>query len=193
MTETLFPSFSSLAKQVWYWPVIRGVIAVIFAIVALLSPIGTAVALAVIIGVFAVVDGLVEIIDGVRYRAYSGSGLRIGIGVLTLVFGVVVLIWPGQTTTVLVYLIASWSVLIGIFQFVVSFMLRSVQGSGWGWGVVAGLVTFVFGILLFAQPTVGLTTIIWLIAIFALIIGVLLIALGLQVRSLGRRAAELDL
>lgn len=193
MTEPLFPSFSSLAKQVWYWPVIRGVIAVIFGVVALVSPIGTAVALAVIVGIFAVVDGVVEIVDGIRYREYGGAGLRIAIGATTLIFGIVVLVWPGKTTVVLIYLVAIWSILVGIFQFVVSFMLRSIPGSGWGWGVAGGLVSFLFGILVIAQPSAGLTTIIWIIGIYALIIGAILIALGLQIRSLGKRAAELAL
>ena len=193
MTETLFPSFSSLAKQVWYWPVIRGVIAIIFGVVALVSPIGTAIALAVIVGIFAVVDGVVEIIDGVRHRQYGGAGLRITMGVITLIFGVVVLAWPDKTTTVLIYLVAIWAILVGIFQFVVSFLLRSVSGSGWGWGIVVGLLSVLFGILVIAQPSAGLTTIIWLIGIFALVIGVLLVALGLQIRSLGKRAADLSL
>lgn len=193
MTETLFPSFSSLAKQVWYWPVIRGVIAILFGIIALVAPIATAIALAVIIGVFAVADGVVEIIDGVRHRHYGGAGLRIAMGVITLIFGFVVLAWPDKTTTVLIYLVAIWAILVGIVQFVVSFMLRAIPGSGWGWGVFVGLLSFVFGVLVIAQPSAGLTTIIWLVGIFALITGALLVALGLQVRSLGKRAATFDL
>ena len=59
--------------------------------------------------------------------------------------------------------------------------------------VFAGLVTFLFGILVIAQPSAGLTTIIWIIGIFALIIGLLLVALGVQIRSLGNRAADLEL
>ena len=189
MTETLFPSFSSLAKQVWYWPVIRGVISILFGIVALVSPIATAIALAVIIGIFAVVDGIVEIVDGIRYREYGGAGLRITMGVITLIFGIVVLAWPDKTTTVLIYLVAIWAILVGIFQFVVSFMLRSVPGSGWGWGVFVGVLTFLFGILIIAQPSAGLTTIIWIIGIYALVIGLLLVGLGVQIRSLGKSAA----
>lgn len=189
MTETLFPSFSSLAKQVWYWPVIRGVISILFGIVALVSPIATALALAVIIGIFAAIDGIVEIVDGVRYREYGGAGLRITMGVITLIFGIVVLAWPDKTTTVLIYLVAIWAILVGIFQFVVSFMLRSVPGSGWGWGVFVGLLTFLFGILVIAQPSAGLTTIIWIIGIYALVIGLLLVGLGVQIRSLGKSAA----
>ena len=193
MTETLFPSFSSLAKQVWYWPVIRGVIAILFGVVALASPIGTALALAMVIGIFAVIDGVVEIVDGVRYRNYGGAGLRITIGAITLVFGLVVLVWPDKTTTVLIYLVAIWAILVGIFQFVVSFMLRSIPGSGWRWGVFAGLVTFLFGILVIAQPSAGLTTIIWIVGIFAILIGALQVALGVQIRNLGKRAADLVL
>ncbi|WP_265522693.1 HdeD family acid-resistance protein [Oerskovia flava] len=189
MQNPILSTFATTARQVWYWPVIRGVIAIIFGIIALVAPIDTAVALAVVIGIFAIIDGIVEIVDGIRYRDHGGVALRVTIGVLTLIFGIVVLAWPGITIAVLVYTVAIWSIVVGLFQVVVSIGLRSVPGSGWGWGVLAGVLGIAFGVLVLVNVGAGLVTIIWIIGIYAIVLGVALVVLGFSLRSLGKKAA----
>ena len=188
MSETIIPTFASVARQVWYWTVIRGVLAVVFGVVALVAPISTAVSLAVVVAVFAIVDGLFEIVDGIRHRSTGGAGLRILQGVLTLAFGVVLVVWPAITALAIVWTIGLWAVVVGIIQVVVALSLRKVVRSGWGWGVVSGLVSVIFGILLLARPDAGLVSIIWVLGVYAIMLGVLLVGFGLQVRRLGKEA-----
>lgn len=191
MPETIIPTFASVARRVWYWTVVRGVLAIVFGTVALLAPISTAVSLAVVVAIFAVVDGIFEIIDGIRHRAYGGAGLRVLQGVLTLGFGVVLVVWPEITTLAIIWTIAVWAVVVGIIQVVVALSLRRVAGSGWGWGVVSGLVSVIFGGLVLARPAAGLVSIIWVLGVFAIMLGVLLVGFGLQVRRLGKEAGAL--
>jgi uncharacterized membrane protein HdeD (DUF308 family) len=190
MPETILPTFSSIARRVWYWTVVRGVLAVIFGVVALVAPITTAASLAVVVAVFAIADGLVEIVDGIRHRGHEGAGLRILQGALTLVFGVVLVVWPAVTALVIVWTIGLWAVVVGIIQVVVALSLRRVVRSGWGWGLVSGLVSVIFGVLLLARPDAGLVSIIWVLGVYAIMIGVLLIGFGLQVRRLGTEAGK---
>lgn len=188
MPETILPTFSSLARHVWHWTVVRGVLAIIFGVVALVAPISTAVSLAVVVAVFAVVDGIFEIVDGIRHRGAVGAGLRILQGALTLAFGVVLVVWPSITVLAIVWTIGLWAVVVGILQVVVALSLRKVERSGWGWGVVSGLVSVIFGILLLARPGAGLVSIIWVLGVYAIMLGVLLVGFGLQVRRLGKEA-----
>lgn len=189
MPETILPTFSSLARHVWHWTVVRGVLAIIFGVVALVAPISTAVSLAVVVAVFAVVDGIFEVVDGIRHRGAGGAGLRILQGALTLAFGVVLVVWPSITALAVVWTIGLWAVVVGIIQVVVALSLRTVVRSGWGWGVVSGLVSVIFGILLLARPGAGLVSIIWVLGVYAIMLGVLLVGFGLQVRRLGKDAA----
>ncbi|ACZ23497.1 uncharacterized conserved protein [Sanguibacter keddieii DSM 10542] len=188
MPETILPTFSSLARHVWHWTVVRGVLAIIFGVVALVAPISTAVSLAVVVAVFAVVDGIFEIVDGIRHRGAGGAGLRILQGALTLAFGVVLVVWPSITALAIVWTIGLWAVVVGIIQVVVALSLRKVERSGWGWGVVSGLVSVIFGVLLLARPGAGLVSIIWVLGVYAIMLGVLLVGFGLQVRRLGKEA-----
>ncbi len=189
--DPILTAFSSTAKQVWYWPVLRGVLAIILGIVAIAWPGITAVAVIWVIGIFAVVDGIVEIVEGIRRRgAGNGTALLVTMGVLSLAVGVVLLVWPGKTAIVLTWIIGFWAVIYGLFQTVASIELRRVPGSGWGWGVLAGLLGIVFGLLVLFNVNAGLVSIVWLLGIFAIVWGVLLIAFGFQIRSLGKRAGQ---
>lgn len=192
MPDTIIPTFASVARQVWYWTVIRGVLAIAFGVVALVAPISTALTLAVIIAIFAIVDGIFEIIDGVRHRYYGGAGMRILQGVLTLGFGVVLVVWPKITSLAIVWTVAVWAILVGVIQLVVALSLRKVSGSAWGWGVVSGLVSVIFGVIVAFRPSAGLVSIIWVIGVYAIMLGVLLIGFGWQVRRLGKEVGELD-
>lgn len=189
MSETIIPTFASVARQVWYWTVIRGVLAIVLGVVALVAPISTAVSLAVVIAVFAIVDGFFEIVDGIRHRTTGGAGLRVLQGVLTLGFGVVLVVWPSITALAIVWTVGIWAVVVGVIQVVVALSLRKVTGSGWAWGVVSGLVSVIFGVIVVARPTAGLVSIIWVVGVYAIMLGVLLVGFGLQVRRLAQGVA----
>jgi uncharacterized membrane protein HdeD (DUF308 family) len=189
--DPILTAFSSTAKQVWYWPVLRGVLAILFGIVALAWPDKTVAVIIWVIGIFAVVDGIVEIIEGIRRRGTgSGTAFLVTMGVLSLAVGVVLLVWPGKTAIVLTWIVGFWAVVYGLFQTVASLDLRKVPGSGWGWGVFAGLLGLVFGLLVLFNVNAGLVSIVWILAIFAILWGVMLIAFGVQIRSLGRQAGK---
>ena len=189
--DPILTAFSTTAKQVWYWPVLRGVLAILFGIVALSWPDKTAAVIIWVVGIFAVVDGVVEIVEGIRRRGTgNGTAVLVTMGVLSLAVGVVLLVWPGKTAIVLTWIVGFWAVVYGLFQTVASLDLRKVPGSGWGWGVVAGLLGIVFGVLVLFNVNAGLVSIVWLLALFAIVWGVMLVAFGFQIRSLGRRAGR---
>jgi uncharacterized membrane protein HdeD (DUF308 family) len=175
--------YAEIAKGAWIWSVVRGVLAILFGIIAMVSPIGTAVVLAVFIGIFAVVDGIVDLVDAIRHRGTSGVGLRVFLGIVSLLFGIIILVWPDKTLAFMVILIAIWSILIGALQIISNIGIRKEAPGAWVWGVVAGAIGVIFGILVLVWPGVGLVSLIWLIGIWAIVFGVALIVLGLQVRK----------
>ena len=175
--------YAEIAKGAWIWAVVRGALLIVFGIVAMVAPIGTAVVLAIIIGIFAIVDGIVDLIDAIRHRGTSGVGLRVFLGIVSLLFGIVILVWPGKTIGFMVILIAIWSILIGALQIIANIGIRKEAPGAWVWGVVAGAIGLIFGIVVLFNLGIGLVALIWLIGIWAIIFGVALIVLGLQVRK----------
>jgi len=182
-TSNTAASFPSLAKKVWIFAIIRGVLGIIFGLVALFAPIATAVVLAIVIGAWAIVDGVFDIIEAIRHRGSSSMALRIVWGAVSIVFGILVLVWPGMSLGVLVIFVGIWAIIIGVLEIMASIRHRAVPNSGWVWGIIGGALAILFGILVLVRPGTGLVTIIWIIGIWAIAWGITLIVLGVQLRK----------
>jgi uncharacterized membrane protein HdeD (DUF308 family) len=181
--------YAEIAKGAWIWAVVRGVLAILFGIIAMVSPITTAIVLAIVIGVFAIVDGIVDLIDAIRHRGTSGVGLRVFLGIVSLLFGIIILVWPDKTLAFMVILIAIWSIVIGVLQIIANIGIRKEAPGAWIWGVISGALGVIFGILVLIWPGIGLVTLIWLMGIWAIVFGIALIVLGLQVRKAAKTGA----
>jgi uncharacterized membrane protein HdeD (DUF308 family) len=183
LSNPISAQYAEIARGAWIWAVVRGALAIVFGIIALTSPITTAIVLAIVIGVFAVVDGIIDLIDAIRHRGAPGVGLRVFLGVVSLLFGIIILVWPGKTLGFMVVLIAIWSILIGVLQIVANVSIRKDAPRAWVWGAVSGAIGLVFGIVVLFNLGIGLVALIWLVGIWAIVFGLALIVLGLQVRK----------
>jgi uncharacterized membrane protein HdeD (DUF308 family) len=178
--------FPSLARKIWIFAIIRGVLGILFGLIALFAPIATALVLAIVIGIYAIVDGVFDIVEAIRHRGSSSMVFRIVLGVVSIIFGIVVLVWPGMSLGILVILVGIWAIVIGILQIVSSVGHRAVPNSGWVWGIVGGALAILFGVLVLVWPGTGLVTIIWIIGIWAIVWGIVFIVLGVQLRKAAR-------
>src|SRR4030095_3642925 len=165
MSATVPPNtaagFPSLAKKIWIFAIIRGVLGIIFGLIALFAPIATAVVLAIVIGVWAIVDGVFNIVEAIRHRGSSSMALRIVLGAVGILFGILVLVWPGISLGILVIFVGLWAIIIGILQIMASVRHRAVPNSGWVWGLLCGALAILFGILVLIRPGAGLARMRW--------------------------------
>ena len=115
-------------------------------------------------------------------------GSLIIVGILGMVAGVVTFLWPGMTALVLLLFIASWAVLMGIFQIAAAIRLREHIEHEWLLGL-SGVLSIAFGVLMFLQPGAGALAVIWVIGSYAIFFGIVLIALGFKLKGLLGRIA----
>ena len=170
----------------WWVLALRGLLAVIFGLLALIWPEITVNVLVLLFGAYAVVDGIFSIIAGL---ARPRSLLPVLGGVLGIVIGVLAWIWPETTALVLLYIIAAYAVISGIFELINAIELRRVLKNEGLWAI-SGILSILFGVLLVIWPRAGLVTMAWLIGIYAIIFGILLVGLGFRLQGL-RRDREL--
>ncbi len=174
----------------WGWLALRGVVAIIFGLLALLYPTLTLAILILLFGAFVIADGLITVAWALMTRRRrSHWAIPVISGVLSIAIGVAAFVLTEITALVLLYLIAAWAVVTGTAQIVVAFRLRKVIEGEWML-IVAGLVAVIFGVLLFVFPGAGaLAMVIW-IGIFMLLIGALLIGFSLRLRRWQRDQRE---
>jgi len=174
-----------MAKN-WWAVVLRGVCAVLFGAVAWIWPGVTLGALVILWGAYAFTDGILAIAS-----AFSGASGRpwwvpaiegvFGLGVAAMAF-----FYPGLTAIGLLYLIAVWAIATGVFELAAAIRLRK-EIEGEFWLGLAGLASIAFGVVLMMQPGLGALAVVWIIGSYAILFGLLLVALGLRLKGVKDR------
>jgi uncharacterized membrane protein HdeD (DUF308 family) len=170
----------------WWLFLLRGILAVLFGIFALISPLAAFGALVLVFGVWAFIDGIDALamsISGWRSWQFLVAGL-VGIGV-----GILTFFRPGFTAFALYAAIAAWSIARGILEIAVAIELRKAI-KGELWMVLAGITSLLFGVLLILLPAAGVLALAWLIGVYALIFGLMMIALSVRLRGVHKRVDE---
>jgi uncharacterized membrane protein HdeD (DUF308 family) len=159
---------------------------VLFGIIALVSPGIALLTLVWVFGIYAILDGIAAVALGIRARGEPNWVWTLVQGVVSVLAGLVALVWPGVTALALLFLIAFWAVMLGVGQIGGAFAARRRGSNAWGWTLAAGVLNVVFGVLLLIWPGSGILTLVWLVGIFALAGGIALIVLAFRVRSVAR-------
>ena len=139
-------------------------------------------ALVLLYGSYALVDGVFNVVAAVIGRSGARpwwTMLLAGLGGIAA--GLVTFFLPGLTTISLVYVIAAWAIVRGVFEIAAADRLRTVITGEW-WLGVSGALSIVFGALLMVAPGAGAVAMVWWIGTWAVIAGIVLVALGVRLR-----------
>ena len=177
-------AMSNLLAQNWWVIALRGVVAIIFGIIALFMPGAALLAFVLLFAAYMLVDGVLTIIAGVRAaQRHERWGWLIFEGILDLIAGGVAVIWPVITIVAFVLLMGAWAIVTGALLFGASFRLNIPHGR---WLMtLAGAVSLIWGVLLIIWPLIGAVVLTWWIAAYALVFGVAMLVLAFRLR--GRR------
>lgn len=166
---------------------LRGVVAVLFGILAIAWPGLTVLALALLFGVYTLLDGITSIIMGIGQG--TDRFYLITIGILGVVAGAISLLWPAITVIVLLVVIAVWAIFTGIAQIAAAIRLRKVIRNEW-FLALSGIIALVLGVLLIVQPAEGAIALVIAIATFAIVWGITLVVFGFRLRTLAGTSAD---
>jgi uncharacterized membrane protein HdeD (DUF308 family) len=173
-----------LVARNWWAFAIRGVAAIIFGVLALLSPEPTLRFVVALFGAYAFVDGISLLVALARGEpeARSHAGAVTIMGVAGVIVGVATFVWPNITALTLLYIVAFWSIVLGALQVGAAIRLRR-EIEGELWMAIGGILSVAFGLYLIVNPGSGLLSLVWLTGIWAIVFGVSSLALALRVRG----------
>jgi uncharacterized membrane protein HdeD (DUF308 family) len=171
-----------LAKK-WWVLLLRGILLIIAGLLAFVSP----VTWVIFVGVYMLFDGMSFLLAG--FSDQPGGQSRwplLIIGILGLLAGLLILWNPALGGITLTYVIAAWAIVTGILTIITALRLREEIDNEW-WLVLSGVLAIIFGVLVFQNVLAGILTIAWVFGIFAVVVGILSIALAFRVRDFGTR------
>lgn len=168
----------------WWVPLLRGIAAILFGLMALIWPGLTVYALLIVFGAYAIFDGIMSIIIGFQRKSGDDRWWSWALdGFLSIVIGLMALFWPEATALAFVIWMAAWAVVAGIFRIIAAIRLRAEIEGEWALGL-SGVLMVIWGVLMAMIPAAGLLSIAWLIGLFALLIGVVMIVLAFRLRGI---------
>jgi uncharacterized membrane protein HdeD (DUF308 family) len=174
---------SSLSSTNWWLLVLRGVLAVIFGIMAFIWPGLSLAVLILLFGAYVFVDGIFAVGAALtRVGRQPRWWAMLLEGILGIIAGIVTFFWPGITALALLTIIGVWAIIGGVFEIAAAIQLRQQIDNEWML-VLSGALSILFGLFVLIFPGAGALSLIWLIASYALVFGILLIAVGIRMRT----------
>jgi uncharacterized membrane protein HdeD (DUF308 family) len=180
--ETHLKEGETALARIWKVMALRGAVGIAFAVVTLIWPSIGLTTLIALFGAFALVSGIATVAGAFNLPTQDGQRAWVVVdGLLGIAVGVVVFVWPDLSALGLLYVIAAWAIALGIFEIAVTFVLP-LSGGRALLAVLGGLLSIAFGVIMFAHPGAGAVALLTLIAAFALVTGIMQIALALELR-----------
>ena len=174
----------------WWAFALRGAFAILFGVVALLWP---GITLAALLGLFAaymVIDGAFAIGAAMRaVRRHSSFGPLLFEAIADWAAAAIALVWPGLTLIALLYLAAAWAVVSGALLAIGAARLHQHVDGRWLL-ILSGVLSVIWGALLFVWPIAGLLVLTWWLGAYAVLFGILLIAMSVRLRRMLPRGAR---
>ena len=179
----------TIVGETWWTVVVRGIVAVLFGFAALIWPAITLFILILLFGAFVLITGAINVFTALSTRETNTNwGWLLASGIVGVLVGIAVFVWPGITGLILLFIIAFWALATGVLEIIAAFSARAEAGFRWLLAIVGGL-SVVFGLLLLVFPGAGALGVITLRGAFAIVYGILLVILGFQLRAQPARPA----
>lgn len=176
----------SALRRSWWLLLLRGIAAVTFGVLTFIWPQISLLTLIMVYGIYAFADGVLALVAAIRGGGMVPRWWLALAGVVSILTAIVVFAWPDLTALILVYMIGFWSILRGALEIIGAIRLRNEITNEWSLGA-AGVLSVIFGLILVFMPGAGAIGLLWLIASWAVLFGLLLIWVAFRLKKLAAR------
>jgi uncharacterized membrane protein HdeD (DUF308 family) len=172
-----------LLTKNWWALEIRGALTVVFGLLAIFLPAITLGALILVFGIYALAEGIVLLVMSFNRRNVEHRWITLLQGLAGIGAGIVAFVWPGITAVALLVIIAVWAVITGVLEIIGAIRLRKEIRGEWLL-ILSGILSLVFAFALLSNPAAGALALVWLIGVYALVLGILLMTLGARIHRM---------
>lgn len=182
-TGLLPDEFIKQLGDAWGWILLRGLASIAFGAMAFLLPGLTIVVLVIMWGAWAFVDGITSLVTAFKARD-GGKPVwpLVLIGVLGIGAGLITFFAPALAATTLLIFIAAWAIVTGVFEIVHAIRVRKGIDNEWLL-ILSGVLSVAVGFYMLSSPAGGALAIVWVIAAWSILFGVLLCSAAIRLKK----------
>ena len=181
-------TLQSIAKSWWLYA-LRGAAAIIFGVLAFTRPGATILALVLVFGIYAVIDGVLAVIVAFQMREVANRWWVVLLeGLAGVLVGIIALVYPNVAAGALLLLIAFWAVFTGLMEIIVAIRLRREINNGWSL-ILSGSSPLSWELSWSSSHLPGALGLIWAIGLYAIFFGMLMLYLAFKLRGFSRQLA----
>ena len=178
----------ALCRRAWWVFLVSGIASVVFGVLAFVNPLVALFVLAMFFAAYLLVDGVSNIVGSFQNRGKDGWWILLLIGILGTLVGGYALLNPPVSMLAFVYLVAFEALLLGAFLLMLGYKVRKATTREWIL-YLTGALSLVFGVLVLVNPAAGGVKIVYLIASWAIVVGMFKIAFAFKARNLRAQLA----
>ena len=179
----------AIAARQWWVLILQGVLGIVVGVLAILSPdlaLGT---IALLFGFWAIVSGVSQLAAGWRVAEARGRSWPFLLsGAVSVIAGVLAVVYPGITILYLILLLGAWILVSGAMEVYTAWKIRDEISGEWILALF-GLLRIAVGAIILAMPIVGAIVTAALFATWAILSGVAALLLGWRLRQFGGRVS----
>jgi len=175
---------SSKPLSNWWLLTLNGVIALLYGIIAIFVPDTTILTIVMYFGIVILIIGVAMLwgaINSIRDNLPYITDLLISL--ITIAIGALLTFYTSKSLTIFVMIIGSWAVLVGIVQLYLATKAELLPGEKNSL-LINGIITLIFGIILFFNPFKTATILVVISGILAFIFGIVLIAMSIRLKNI---------
>jgi uncharacterized membrane protein HdeD (DUF308 family) len=163
----------------WWLALVIGALSVVAGVIVILKPSNSLATLAVITGIFILVDGILELVAAVIDDTQN-RGLVAVIGSLSVIAGVLLIRHPLGGVKAVALLLGIWLIAAGVVRFVVAFAVAENRI----WHLCVALVLAIFGIVIVSSPHIGYATLAVITGLGFIFYGITMLAVAWAMRAI---------
>jgi len=167
-------------SRAWWLLLLVGLMCAAAGVIVLVQPDISLATLAVVAGIFLLIDGIYDVIVAIADRG-EGSGMLALVGVLSAIVGIILVRHPTGSVAAIALLLGIWLVCIGVVRLIRAFALVEYRG----WNLLVAFVEIVAGIVIVSSPGIGVTTLAIFVGIAFILRGIGLCAAAWVLRAVG--------
>ena len=180
----MLADLASRVTSYWWTFLVRALFAFAIAAWAFASPSTMASGLVYLLAAYFIVTGILSVVAGVSFTGAPQWWAMILLGALEVFLGVYMLVQPGIGPLALAYIVALWSISVGLLELSAAIEFRKVLDNDFWWGFL-GVVMIAIGAYIIYRPDVGVLALVYTIGVYGVLAGVALTMLAFRVKNLG--------